>query len=414
MRPIRTLVVWVLLLFSAAAGWCEAPPEKAAPTIPTFRQAKSWQIKYTYTTAGESAPTPATLVVSFLAPDRMTARNTASYMFTAVSDHDSIHVFFPELNAAMWTPAAYSFDLPQIGLTMGGTDGPLSSMDWKMVEGALRQPGGKLGGATYELLPEEEVAGRKCLVLRMRVGTNSPDGQAQEWVTTRWFDAEYGLPLAIRSGAGKRRLEARAKSAAVDLDLQSDLFTPKVPRSVPTFRGALECCDVTMIGEALSYGADEDESASEPPEVPGATTVLQPGSAPAGFRSTGSPSTGCEPGAEARQWSYSLKWFSRSGGVIGFDQGVGDVEERNSRLTGERRSVTVRDRPGVMLSYHVPFDGLVLTWEDGARWFKLEGTGVTAEDLLKMAELMKEVKVAPAPKTRATPPSSRRSTPGAQ
>ena len=45
-----------------------------------------------------------------------------------------------------------------------------------------------------------------------------------------------------------------------------------------------------------------------------------------------------------------------------------------------------------MLAYHVPFEGLVLTWEDRKRWSKLEATGVTADDLTKMVKGMREVK----------------------
>ena len=101
-------------------------------------------------------------------------------------------------------------------------------------------------------------------------------------------------------------------------------------------------------------------------------------------------------GDAAHNWCYTQRWFSESGGVISFAQGAGTVGERQSRLAGDTRPVTIRGRAGKLLAYHRPFEGLVLTWEEDGRWYKLEGTGMSAARLIRMAEGMKMVKLSAA------------------
>jgi outer membrane lipoprotein-sorting protein len=383
MRLVRALLLSAFLLLPEVAAWSEP----ATPTIPEFSQANSLQITYTYLPGGPDETTPATAVVSFLAPGRVKVSDRGPSAAIAVSDGRSIRMFSPGLRAAIWVPAEYPFTFGHLAVRMGGTQGPLTT-DWEAIRGGLRHRGGGGGGTTYELLPEQRIAGRKCLVLRTTMRSALPQGP-KDWVTTEWFDAKYGLPLGVRGLSGQSPVELRAKSVAIDLDLGADFFRLRVPPGVPVFRGPLNCCDLNAIGAALANDVPEGNPSDLDPDSPVSASALRPAWAPAGFRSTMSPMTSSSLGPGEIEWSYSLRWFSRSGGVIAFDQGVGELEPRRPRLAGDTHPVTVRGVAGELLTYHLPFEGLVLYWEDGKQWFSLEGTGVTERDLVKMADAMK-------------------------
>jgi hypothetical protein len=386
MRLVRALLLSAFLLLPEAAAWSEP----ATPTIPEFSQVKSWQITYTYVPLGYGVPPSATVVVSFLAPDRVKVADRGPMALTAVASDRGTRLFRPELHAAMWVPVEYPLSLTYLGIAMGGKQGPIIT-DWEAARAGLGSPGGRHGDTTYELLPEEEVAGRRCLVLRTTAPSTMPE-TPPDWVTTWWFDAEYGLPLAMHAGNGKRQLDIRAKSVAIDPALEVGLFTLKLPPGTPTFRGPFDCCDLNGIAVTRS-GEDPDDGASEEsPQHTAVTSVLQPASVPAGFRRVNHPVPTWQEGPEGDDWCYTQRWFSESGGVITFDQGVGEWEERHFAVSGDKQPITVRTKAGEMLAYHVPFEGLVLTWEDGKRWSRLEATGVTADDLTKMVKGMREVK----------------------
>jgi outer membrane lipoprotein-sorting protein len=385
MRLARALLLSAFLLLLEVAAWSEP----TTPTIPEFSQAKSWQITYTYVPAGPSLSGRATVIVSYSAPDRVRVEDNGPNAFVAVSDRESIHVLRPKQRVAMWVPAVYSLSAPSVEITLGGSRGPLM-MDWEEVRAGLRSPGGRLGNATYELLPEQTVAGRRCLVIRTTTRSGLPT-ESKDWVVTRWFDAEYGLPLAMQNTSGQHPIKVRAARVLISPSHDAKVFTFTAPRGIPVFRGSLDCCALNGLGVARAEPDPDDALWDSTPSIPGITSVLTPVRVPAGFRSIRTPMTEWQEGDEAHNWCYTQRWFSESGGVISLTQGAGTIEESHSRLEGDAQPLTIRGKTGELLAYHVPFEGLVLTWEDGKRWFKLEGTGVTAGGLAKMAEAMKEV-----------------------
>jgi len=409
MRPLLALSMLLLLALAALPAPAGATIS-VAPRLPKFKHARDWQI--TYTLSGDAGlfqdERSSLLIVSFAAPDHVQVKLLAEqHTFVAVADAHSARIYFPRLGFALWVPGAHAPDLPgDLDISLGGPEGVLTT-DWDGIAQGLRHP--DLDADTvYTLLPDETVAGRACLVLRTATTFHQAPGKQSKWIVTQWFDREYGLPLGARRDDREGPVQFLARSVKINAGFDSRRFTAKIPASVPVFRGPLDLDDADTIAEFLKPhelpGGDEFSSPESDPSFDFKVTLLKPTALPAGFAASNgvSSTTGhsVEPPSPEVWWSATYTWFSKSGGVIIFTQGTwppGKGPDEQPAPAGQPRALTLRHRPAKLLTYKDPYEGLILTWHEGGKRCRLEGTGVSADDLQKMAESMKPTVLEPRP-----------------
>ncbi len=125
--------------------------------------------------------------------------------------------------------------------------------------------------------------------------------------------------------------------------------------------------------------------------------MLEATSPPAGFLGPFSESSGDGVGLtwSDYSWAFLQKWFSKSGGVIIFGQDAGKGFDVGFSMAGTKTTATVRGKQAEVLTYDRPFPGTIVSWQDRTNRYRLDGTGVTTADLVKMADAMREVTVQP-------------------
>jgi len=382
-------VILLLLVTLAAPAWGET---KAAPAarIPRFKPARDWQISYLTRWYGEDGqPDPALdeplLMVSYKAPDLVQVKRGGSRGFVAVSNRRGTRLLRPARELAVWSRHPVSYFFHECNVALGGLTAPLDH-DWDEVRAALAQ-GGRGENATFALLPDEVVAGRPCVVLRF-TATASGGQDRGEWTTTQWFDREYGVTLALRWKGPDRETEVRAKSAKFNVGLDMRRFALRVPKRVREFHApAAGWGEARIIENYLRGGA---RPVKTKPFLPVKVAVAQPTALPEGFSGPYRILTGTK-GSPEGTWDLWQMWLSPKG-MISLDQSD-SPEDRI--LPGDTVTIGLRGGEGEVATYDEPFDGVIITWQEGGRYHWLEATGVTAAALRKMAEGMKEVTLEP-------------------
>jgi len=396
-RCAAILLLCLALAAPAWAGTAAAP----APVLPTFKQARDWQVSYVTRWYGDDGrPAPALdeplLMASFRAPNLVQIKQGGDDGFTAVANGRWIRLLFPARKFAVWAEEQDVCDFfAGCNLVLAGLTSPVG-YDWEEVIAALRV-GGRGEGARFELLPEEVVAGRPCVVLHS-VDTVSEEG---DWTTTQWFDREYGVTLALRWREPGRTVEMRAKSAKFNVGFDARRFALTLPKGVREFRGSVtEWEDVEVISD---YVAGTAKPQKIEPFLPVKIALLEPTALPKGFTGPYHVATGTGEAASPR-WDVWQMWLSPEGGVISLAQSDAEYDDVPK---GETKAAPLRGLTAQVARYHEPFDGVIITWKEGGRHHWLEGTGVTAAELKKMAEGMKQVTLEAAEGDGIRPPSER-------
>jgi outer membrane lipoprotein-sorting protein len=381
-----------LLLFLLCASACLAQTDSSQLAdllgpLPEWKDLTDLQVTYSRSSNDPDAGGPSAFRVFYRAPDRVKAIMSGDGAFIAIGDAQGVRVYDPEYRVVLWIPGEYAPELPP-GIRLGGPDGPF---DHTRQSVALMLAAAQQEVAGIELLPDQQLAGRPCAVVR--VGSHeAAAGSHEDSRLTFWVDREYGVPLGLITKDGEHIDTIRATQIGVNVGIEDSAFSLRLPPSLPVFRGPLDVDDTPLLRDFLD---DPDSFSPTSPEVvgpEGPVAVHQPAFCPPAF-SGPVWSTTQTNGEQDSAWRLQLVWLSMSGGVIQFTEGVGEVwdETLPTPTPSREAAIAVGGRPARRLEYDTPFTRIVICWEAEGRDYRLEGSEVSAADLLRMAESVQPV-----------------------
>jgi hypothetical protein len=399
---------WLAVLVVMSAASVKAPAWKSPRTL---KVTYAWDQRNATADQDEGARAPAppkaTYTVWYQSPASYRAESVTTeeghppYLeIAAVGNAWGMRVYSPLFGTGAWTPADDAM-LPSWipDVQLAGTAGPFASFQEELAD---RLRSAQAGGGEVQLLPDETVAGRPCMVLKMRWHTLAPAPEGlKEVVETdwEWVDKEYGIPLAWKhAGEDGSFVGTRATSVQIDAALESEVFTLHLPEGVHVFKGPFAPEEADDAVEAFSLANDTEKDASDhrPPALSrqhGALTVLWPRAVPPGFVSVlKGYSDDDAPGGAWYISAILANW--KTGGVIVFKQGTSaDVVCREK--PDREDQMNVRKSPARVLHLSQPYAHLALEWQSGGVRYSLEGSEVTVAELRAMAEGMEQVSLSP-------------------
>ncbi len=169
-------------------------------------------------------------------------------------------------------------------------------------------------------------------------------------------------------------------------------FTWRVAQDARVFRHPLgDWREMEVIGDYQKRSLVPDKTI--PPFLPAPVTVLRPTVIPKSFTGPYGTKTTIYD-ASTGGWTLSQLWLSEAGGLISLTQ-VSEFtpDEETGAPNGKLPVISVHGAPARVWIYHEPFEGVSIFWQEGRRYYRLDGTGVSAPELQKMAESLKEVVV---------------------
>jgi hypothetical protein len=354
----------VLAVLAASLGYAAQLGEPAEANV--WRPIRTLDLAYRVSTVAGSPVPPRRSTVRLQYFDSQQARveSKGDENYVAVSDAAGTHIYGRQARVLLWLPYDAALPMHDLQLSVGGNGNWEALKDHQAMTAAwlAQARAGRDGSA---LLPDERVAGRRCMVIRLRR-------------SQRLVDVEYGLVLAERNDSRDSSRQFEATAVTFNGPGRAAVQRPSVPKGTPVYRGRFAAGDLEVVRNQITNSYDDEL---------GGSVGICPGYMPRGLSGI----------AEREQWSgdwYSSRMYvSAAGGTIEFYQGkrVDPYVASRSRSHGATAKVVRLGRTtGTLVTYTSPYKGWLLVWQQGDANCFLDATNVPPRELIKIASAARD------------------------